>query len=91
MMLKMRKGNSGAAGGGRGQCRGGGMGQGQGQNQGQARGQGRGQGRARQGGMAAGLGGECVCPKCGHTQPHERGIPCIQVMCPACGAAMNRA
>lgn len=87
MMLKMRKGNSGAAGGGRGQCRGGGMGQGQGQG----RDQGHGQGLGRQGGMAAGLGGECVCPKCGHTQPHERGIPCIQVMCPVCGAAMNRA
>ena len=85
MMFGSGKGQGGGAGGGRGQGRGG-----QGQGRG-GQGQGRGQGRGRQGGMAAGLGGECVCLQCGHRQPHERGVPCTQVMCPKCGAAMNRA
>ncbi len=37
-----------------------------------------------------GPGGFCVCPKCGATVPHERGIPCSQVRCPECSAAMTR-
>lgn len=78
MMLGSGKGQRSGAGGGRGQGRGG-------------QGQGQGQGRGRQGGMAAGLGGECVCPQCGHRQPHSRGVPCTQVMCPKCGVAMVRA
>jgi hypothetical protein len=51
-------------------------------------GQGRGQGRG--GGFAAEPGGNCVCPKCGKTVPHERQVPCLQVMCPDCGTAMTR-
>jgi hypothetical protein len=43
-----------------------------------------------QGGVAAGPDGICICPQCGHSQPHERGVPCTQVMCPKCGAAMRR-
>jgi hypothetical protein len=39
---------------------------------------------------AAGPVGECVCPKCGHREPHMRGIPCNQRQCPKCGAAMAR-
>jgi len=54
------------------------------------RGMGQGQGRGRMGGFAMGPGGNCVCPKCGKTVPHQQGLPCSQVKCPACGAAMTR-
>lgn len=33
----------------------------------------------------------CLCPGCGHVEPHERGIPCVQQQCPKCGTAMTRA
>jgi len=32
----------------------------------------------------------CVCPQCSHIEPHERGIPCTQKRCPACGSVMVR-
>ena len=52
---------------------------------------GRERGAGRMGGpLAAGPGGDCVCPKCGHKQPHQRGVPCAQVSCPLCGATMAR-
>jgi len=35
--------------------------------------------------------GSCLCPACGHAEPHERGIPCVQRSCPKCGTAMRRA
>jgi len=54
-------------------------------------GQGMGGGRGRMGGpLAAGPGGNCVCPQCGATAPHGRGVPCAQMKCPKCGAAMTR-
>jgi predicted Fe-Mo cluster-binding NifX family protein len=65
-----------------------------------------GQGRKRQGGagQAQGRGsrtpgaapgsaatqGICVCPQCGHQQPHERGIPCMQNKCAQCGTFLTR-
>lgn len=50
-----------------------------------------GQGRGRKGGpFAAGPGGSCVCPKCGHKVAHQAGVPCVQVKCPKCGTAMTR-
>ncbi|MFH1075625.1 MAG: NifB/NifX family molybdenum-iron cluster-binding protein [Pseudomonadota bacterium] len=62
--------------------RGGGMGQGRG---------GGGQGRGRMGGpFAAGPGGNCVCPQCGHKELHKRGIPCVESKCPKCGSTMTR-
>ena len=82
--------------GGGGMGRGGGQGQGQGQGGGQGRGQGGGQGqggrgRGRMGGsFAAGAAGACLCPKCGHRESHERGVPCVQKQCPECGTAMTR-
>lgn len=39
---------------------------------------------------AGGPGGLCVCPQCGATVGHERGIPCSQVRCPECSVAMTR-
>jgi predicted Fe-Mo cluster-binding NifX family protein len=64
----------------------GGMGQGGGQVQGRG-----GQGRGRMGGpLAGGPGGTCLCPKCGHREPHERGVSCVQKQCPKCGTAMTR-
>ena len=42
------------------------------------------------GGIAAGPGGECVCPKCGLCIPHERGVPCAGMKCPDCGVALVR-
>ncbi len=42
------------------------------------------------GAFSAGPGGRCVCPRCGHSQPHERGVPCSRLECPKCGAAMAR-
>lgn len=32
----------------------------------------------------------CVCPKCGHREQHQRGIPCVQRQCPQCGTALVR-
>ncbi len=82
------QGRGGQGRGGQGQGRGG-QGQGRG-GQGQGKGWG-GAGLGRMGGpKAAGPSGECVCPKCGHREPHQRGIPCNQRQCPACGAAMAR-
>lgn len=47
-------------------------------------------GGGRGGGFAMGPGGNCVCPSCGNTAPHQRGVPCYKQKCPACGAAMTR-
>lgn len=60
---------------------------------------GRGQGGQGRGGRkSSGMGrpaaseteGVCVCPQCGHQEPHDRGIPCMQKPCSKCGAAMTR-
>jgi len=51
-----------------------------------ARGEGRGTG-----GSAQGDGGAkyCICPKCGYSQEHEKGKPCIKIKCPKCGATLK--
>ena len=68
------------------QRKGGGAGLGGGQGKGRG-----GQGRGRQGGaLAEGAVGICLCPKCGHREPHERGVPCVQKQCSKCGASMTR-
>lgn len=54
-------------------------------------GTGQGGGRGRMGGpKAAGPGGYCVCPNCGHKQPHVAGQPCTELTCPKCGTRMIR-
>jgi len=48
-------------------------------------------GRGRMGGpMAAGPSGNCICPKCGYSELHQRGLPCNQKQCPKCGNIMIR-
>ncbi len=48
-------------------------------------------GRGMGGPAAAGPVGECVCPACGHREPHVRGVPCVSMKCPKCSAVMTRA
>ena len=69
------------------------MGRGRGQGGGRGGGGGRGQGRGpgRMGGAkAAGPGGNCACPACGHSMPHQVGKPCYEHKCPKCGTTMTR-
>jgi len=51
------------------------------------RGRGRGFGRGLQN---AGPDGICVCPSCGHEEPHITGQPCNQRKCPKCEKLMTR-
>ena len=56
-------------------------------------GRGRGQGgRGQAGGNKPGSGpdGNCVCPKCGHKEPHVVGQRCTDRSCPKCGTKMIR-
>lgn len=58
---------------------------------GPTRGSGKGKGGGGKGGpRSAGMGGNCVCPKCGHTVTHTTGQPCNKQACPQCGTAMTR-
>jgi len=49
-----------------------------------------GAGMRSKGGRGSGPGGNCVCPSCGETAPHEMGTPCNTMKCPNCGAVMTR-
>jgi len=62
---------------------------GRGPGRGGDRGGGRGPGRMG-GTKAAGPGGYCVCPNCGHKVPHQAGKPCYQMSCPKCNTQMTR-
>jgi len=54
------------------------------------RGDGQGPPGRRGRGFGLGAGGECICPNCGATVPHTRGVPCYQISCPNCGTRMTR-
>jgi len=49
-------------------------------------------GRGRGGGTKPGSGplGSCVCPNCGHRQPHQIGQRCMDLTCPKCGTRLVR-
>jgi len=55
-------------------------------------------GRQRGGGLGSRSGGRgafagtsfCVCPQCGHREPHQRGQACIECTCPKCGVKLVR-
>ncbi|MBN1365003.1 MAG: hypothetical protein JW976_09390 [Syntrophaceae bacterium] len=60
-------------------------------NRGRQQGGNPGSGRGRMGGrFAAGPGGYCMCPQCGHREVHARGVPCMRIKCPKCGSSMTR-
>lgn len=62
-----------------------------GQGRGKGGGRGSGQGPGRKGGTkAAGPGGKCICPRCGHEVLHQTGKPCYDVKCAKCGTQMTR-
>jgi hypothetical protein len=67
------------------QGRGGGGGRGGGAGRGGDRGPGR-----MGGPKAAGPGGNCICPSCGHRVLRRVGQPCYQMTCPKCGTKMTR-
>jgi len=35
-------------------------------------------------------GSKCVCPQCGYTLPHQKGIPCSTLQCPNCKINLKR-
>ena len=57
---------------------------------GDGKGLGLGGGHGRNKGGAFGVGGYCVCAKCGHKQPHQQGVKCTTIKCPSCGTTMIR-
>lgn len=40
--------------------------------------------------IGSGPDGNCVCPKCGYTISHERGVPCSTLKCPRCNVNLER-
>ena len=81
--LRGRGGQGGQSGRGQG---GGGQGRGGGQGAGGLGGRGRGGGNK----PGSGPAGNCVCPSCGHKEPHVAGQRCIDRTCPKCGTRMIR-
>lgn len=65
-------------------------GQGSGYDTGQGQGFGFGGGRGRNKGGSYGIGGFCICAKCGEKIPHKRGLECTSLKCPKCGHTMIR-
>ena len=63
---------------------------GKGINDGKRHGLGLGGGRGRNKGGAFGIGGYCVCAKCGEKISHQQGVKCTNLKCPACGHTMIR-
>ncbi len=62
-----------------------------GQRGGRGGGRGKGSGPGRQGGSkAAGPGGNCICPDCGHKVAHTIGKPCYKSTCLKCSTPTTR-
>lgn len=40
--------------------------------------------------IGKGPDGKCVCPKCGYSVSHERGVPCGTLKCPRCNVNLER-
>ena len=53
-------------------------------------GESKGSGRGRNKGGSFGIGGNCICAKCGTKVPHQQGIKCTTLKCPNCGKTMIR-
>lgn len=58
--------------------------------QGQGQGSGAGQSQGRNKGGSFGIGGFCICTKCGEKVIHKRGEKCTTLKCPKCGHTMIR-
>ena len=54
------------------------QGQGSGGGAGGGQGGGSGQGGGRGGGFRPGPGGSCLCPACGHKEPHRKACPALR-------------
>jgi len=65
-------------------------GRGQREERGYGRGVNRGGNRGRNKGGAFGVGGYCICAKCGTKVEHQQGVKCTTVKCPECGHVMVR-
>lgn len=40
--------------------------------------------------IGKGPDGTCVCPRCGYSVSHERGVPCSSLKCPKCNVNLER-
>ena len=38
----------------------------------------------------SGIGGYCICPKCGYKAAHITARPCNEFVCPKCGIKLTR-
>jgi len=54
------------------------------------RGHGMAGGRGKNKGGSFGVGGYCVCAKCGERVKHQTGIKCTTIKCPKCAHTMVR-
>ena len=58
--------------------------------EGKGNGLGLGGGKGRNNGGSFGLGGFCICVKCGEKVAHQRGIKCTTLKCPVCNHTLIR-
>jgi len=54
------------------------------------KGLGLGGGRGKNKGGAMGVGGYCICAKCGTKILHKQDVKCTTIKCPDCGTTMIR-
>ena len=57
---------------------------------GQGKGFGKGGGQGRNSGGGYGIGGYCICAKCGAKVQHQQGVKCTSLKCPECQHTMIR-